>query len=270
MRLVKYLVQSMPAFLAFIIAPYFFLLGAAYDDERLRLLGLDDAGLSASGSNAIYRGFNIWANTSLVSLIERFLPLSGVALVGYALLRWLLWSKWDAAKRFKAHARLYRRKAKHSFRWLIIDTGLILAPALGVIVWVILTSSLLWGFRNMELGTSAAKADIKKLRTAVSTCTKPYGARSGLCSTVVFPNRDCVTGVIVASTPDRLAVLESSGPPTIRDNKSALRFIKLSTDNNSYAAYCTPLPKPQIIPRPKNKPQRRLRGRRSKCKCDSR
>lgn len=72
MRLVKYLVQSMPAFLAFIIAPYFFLLGAAYDDERLRLLGLDDAGLSASGSNAIYRGFNIWANTSLVSLIERF------------------------------------------------------------------------------------------------------------------------------------------------------------------------------------------------------
>lgn len=270
MRLVKYLVQSMPAFLAFVIAPYFFLLGAAYDDERLRLLGLDDAGLSASGSNAVYRGFNIWANTSLVSLIERFLPLSAVALAGYALLRWLSWSKWDSARRFKARARLYRRKAKHSFRWLVIDTGLILAPALGVIVWVLLTSSLLWGFRNMELGTSAAKGNVEKLRKAASTCSKPYGLKSELCSTVVFPNRECVTGVVVASTPDRVAILEGAEPPTIRDNKSVLRFIKLSTDKNSYAAYCTPSPTPPMISGPKDQPKRKRRRSQSRSKCEPR
>jgi len=246
MRLVKYLVQSTPAFLAFIIAPYFFLLGAAYDDERLRLLGLEDAGLSPSGSNAIYRGFNIWANTSLVSVIKGFLPFSFLLLISYCLLRWLFWSKWDAAKRFKARARLYRRKAKRGLRWLIVDTGLILAPALGAIVWFLLVTTLLWGFRNMELGTKKAKADVKSLRAATSTCTKPYGSRSEFCSVVVFPNRECVTGVVVASTPDRVAVLENSGPPTIRDNKTALRFIKLSSDNTSQAAFCAPTLKTQV------------------------
>lgn len=196
--------------------------------------------------------------------------MSCIALVGYFLLRWLLWSKWDAAKRFKAHARLYHRKAKLSLRWLIVDTGLILAPALGAIVWVLLTSSILWGFRNMELGTSTAKDDVAKLRAAVLTCTKPYGSRSDFCSIVAFPNRECVTGVVVASTPDRVAVLESSGPPTIRDNKSVLRFIKLSTDNTSYAVYCAPSPKPQVKYEPNDKLHLKPCKSQAKCKFDSR
>ena len=270
MRLLRYLVQSTPALLAFVIAPYFFLLGATYDDQRLRLLGLANAGLSPSGANAVYRGFNIWANTSLVTLVERFLPLSCIAIAGYCLIRWLSWSKWDRAKRFKAHARLYRRKAKLSLKWLVVDTGLFLAPALGVIIWVLLTSSLLWGFRNMEMGTNAAASEVKKLRDALPSCTRPLGARSDLCSIVVFPNRECVSGVIVASTPDRIAILERSGPPTIRDNKTVLRFINASTDSLSWSAYCAPLTKNKNETKPVSLPHPANPKKKAKCKSPSR
>jgi len=238
MRLLRYLIGSTPAFLAFILAPYFFLLGATYDDERLKLLNLSDAGMSPSGANAIYRGFNIWANTSLPSLVTRLLLFSLISSLLLGFLWWLSWSKWKQAKRLRARGTLARRKARAAFRWAMFDTGLIIAPALGVVVWVILTSLFIWLLGNMDDGVKAARNDIKILRKAVPTCNQKGVVPSGDCSTVLFANKECITGVVAASNADRLAIIDETGSSILRDNKSVVRFIKPSTSAAAFKDQC--------------------------------
>lgn len=270
MKLLRYLIGSTPAFLAFVLAPYFFLLGATYDDERLKLLKLSDAGMSPSGANAIYRGFNIWANTSLTILVERLMLLGLGACLLFGFLWFLHTSKWKPAKRLRARSILARRKAKAKFRWLMFDTGLIIAPALGAVVWAVFAGLLLWLLGNMSTGLDAARVDVTDLKKALPSCYRQGSVPSMHCSTVVFPNKECVTGVVVASNPDRLAILDQTGHPILKDNKSVVRFIKPRIAPAAYKEQCVKVGAvaPSLIRSPVDTPVPRKRRRTlSKCAC---
>ena len=273
MKLLRYLISSTPAFLAFVLAPYFFLLGATYDDERLKLLGLSDAGMSPSGANAIYRGFNIWGNTSLAVLIGRLMLLSLGIFIIFGLLWFLFKSKWKHAKRLRARYILARRKGKAKIRWLMFDTGLIIAPALGAVVWAVFASVLVWLLGNMNTGVDAARVDVANLKKALPSCYQQAAAPSMYCSTVVFSQKECVTGVVVASNPDRLAILDQTGRPILKDNKSVVRFIKPRISPAAYKEQCVKegaMAPPAIRSAVDTPVPRKRRRTLSKCACSVR
>jgi hypothetical protein len=270
MKLLRYLIASTPAFLAFVLAPYFFLLGATYDDERLKLLSLSDAGMSPPGANAIYRGFNIWANTSLTVLIVRLMLPGLGAFILFGLLWFLSASKWKPARGLRARSILARRKGKAKLRWLMFDTGLIIAPALGAVAWAVLASLLVWLLGQMNTGVDTARIDVANLKKALPSCYRQGAVPSMYCSTVVFSNKECVTGVVVASNPDRLAILDQTGHPILKDNKSVLRFIKPRISPAAYKEQCVKegAVAPPLIRRPVDSPTPRKRKRTlSKCSC---
>lgn len=225
MGIVRYLIKSTPAFLAFIIAPYLFFLGSSYDEEKLRAFNLDGAGLSSLGANSILSGFHVWANTTAQVVVLTIVLLLLVLIPALCFTLWFRWTSWKGVRKLRVKIRFVRRKLRRAWIWAMVDTGAIIAPAIGAVVWVILTSVLMQGLGALDLGGATARRDIKTIKEALPTCFESGAKPSNLCVTIVFPN-ETLRGIVLTTTADRIAVLDKSGQPILRDVKSATRFLK--------------------------------------------
>lgn len=116
--------RKIPTFLAFVLAPYFYFVGASAQTARFEVLGISGVGFSSSAGEYIYDGFNIFLENTLPWIAWK-LPYVSIA-VGF-----LLWGALAIAKSGEPWAVNTRSKITDWRTWWRLqfdDVGIVYAP----------------------------------------------------------------------------------------------------------------------------------------------
>ena len=186
--------KRIPTFLAFVLAPYFYFVGASAQSARFDVLGISGIGFSSSTGEYIYDGFNIFLGSTL-PWIAWSVPLISIVVGG------LLWGSLAIAKSAESWAVNTRTKLTDWRTWWRLqfdDVGIVYAPFIAIMSGLATVSIFLAWIGIMSIGQSTGKESANRHLSDIRKCVKARGELPD-CTTITIVNSPNVKESIVAS-----------------------------------------------------------------------
>lgn len=206
---------KIPAFLGFILAPYFYFTGASYENAKLDEYGLADAGFSSSATDKIFSGFNVFLNVILPDFASYLGYTVTVTIFGGIL--WLAVSKSPSIRVIRFRSKLNTARAAVSD--YLAEVGIVLAPLGAVIATMLFLSFFLGWISLMDLGRKSGISDARQHINNIRSCVKAQSRIVG-CTRLLVRFNDNHYDQIVS------AVVMADGSRAAISNGRYIRFIE--------------------------------------------
>lgn len=199
--------KKIPTFLAFVLAPYFYFVGASAQSARFEVLGISGVGFSSSAGEYIYDGFNIFLENTLPWIAWK-LPYISIAVGG------LLWGSLAVAKSAEPWAVNARAKLIDWRTWWRLqfdDVGIVYAPLVAILFGLASVSIFLGWIGVMSIGQSSGRESANKHLANIRKCVSARGQLPD-CTTITVINssnvKERIAASIVFMDKDRAAILD--------------------------------------------------------------
>lgn len=167
--------KRIPTFLAFVLAPYFYFIGASAQSAKFDVLGIKDIGFSSSAGELIYDGFNIFIESKLWAFV--YIPAIAAGL--FALIGWAALAIIKSAESWADETRKKLTDAKTWLRLQFDDVGIVYSPIVAVVFGYLTLSVMLGWVGLMSIGQATGQRNANARLAEIKQCVAKKGYAPG-------------------------------------------------------------------------------------------